>query len=125
MRKSAVLGIFLALTSSGCATYPRVNEIKMMGYSDDVSKGKPIGAVTASDCVWKILRYPLGEDPTISTALANLKTQKKSSTVEDIAGKGREGQAVRYVNNVSVKYDGFDAYLVGRSCVNVNAMGFI
>ncbi len=83
------------------------------------------GQIEAADCMWSVLGYNLGTYPEISKALANARTQRKSSAVEDVIGTSEEGKALRYVTNVTAHYDSFNAYLFGRTCINVKGLGYI
>lgn len=120
--------LFLLTLFAGCVTYPDVKEIKTIGYSDDVSKGKSTGQFSADDCVWQVFGYWLGGNPDVSRAIANARTQKKSN-IGDAFGAGTEattgGQSIRYANNITTKYTGFNAYIVGKSCVEVSGMGYL
>jgi len=49
----------------------------------------------------------------------------KKSSVSDIAGGAETlGEGARYLNNVSVSKDGFNAGIVGKSCINISATGY-
>lgn len=124
-RVSRGIAISLLLGMLGCATYPDVKELKVIGYTEDVSKGQSAGQIEAADCLWYVLGYALGSYPDISKALANARTQRKSSAAEDMIGKGSEGKAIRYVNNVTATYDSFNAYLFGRTCIKVRGLGYL
>ncbi len=113
------------LFAFGCATYPDVKELKSIGYSENLSKGKSVGQIEAADCAWSLFGYQLGSYPEISKALSNARTQKSSSSIQDMTGTAAQGETLRYVTNVSAKYDSFNAYIVGRTCINVKGLGYL
>lgn len=115
-------GLFL----SGCATYNYANRVKMVAFDDDLSKGKSAGPIRGEDCTWRVLGYSLGGAPTLDRAFINAKNQAgaaESAGFADVAGKKGRGQALRYVNNVSTKNEGFDAVVVGKQCIVVTGIG--
>lgn len=123
--RPAITAAFLA-NLGGCATYQTAKEITLVGFTEDVTKGKSVGQVNADDCVFYILRYPLGGAPTLSKALDNAKRQRTSS-IGDTFGSdkgGGEANQLRYINHANVSNSGFDAYLFGKSCINISGMGY-
>lgn len=109
----------------GCVHYRDVKEIKTVGFSDDLSKGKSVGQFEADDCVFKVFGYYLGGSPDISRAISNARTQKKTKITDVAYDQKDEGKPLRYVNNMTVKYDGFNAYLFGKQCVVVSGVGYL
>ena len=114
------------LGSAGCVTYPDVKEIRTVSFSDDVSKGKSKGQFSADDCVWYVFGYALGGPPEVSRAIANAKHQKKSGITDAFStGKDEGNGEIRYANNLTTKYSGFNAYVVGKSCIEVTGVGYL
>src|SRR5690606_24440018 len=105
--------------AQGCATYKYANNVKMVSFSDDVSKGKSVGNIRGEDCTWKFFGQALGGAPTIDKAFIN--TRKQASTVQSagFSSAANQADALRYVNNVSTERSGFDAYIVGKDCLIV------
>jgi hypothetical protein len=124
MRKG-LLFLALFVTAQGCATYKYANNVKMVSFSDDLTKGKSVGNVRGEDCTWSVLNQPLGGAPTIDKAFIN--TRKQASTIES-AGFSSSGannnEGLRYVNNVSTEREGFNAYLFGKDCLVVTGVGY-
>jgi hypothetical protein len=122
-RRSFILGgLFLA---SACTMYHDVREIKLIGFSEDVRKGKAVGQVESDDCVFQALGHYLGGSPDISRAIANAQTGKKSQ-IGDVVGASEKprGESVRYINNLTVIQDGFSAMGFGKNCIEVRGMGY-
>ncbi len=116
----------LAATLGGCGhVHTDVKELKTVSFSDDISKGKSNGQIEADDCVFKLFGYALGEWPDVSRAIANARTMKKSNLTDVVASSNESGTALRYVNNVTVKPTGFDAYIIGKHCLKVTAVGYL
>jgi hypothetical protein len=112
------------LGAGACAHYTDVKELKTIAFDQDVSKGKSTGQFEADDCVYQLFGYWMGGYPDVSRAIANARTQKKSQ-VTDVAMESKGGTALRYINNVDTKYDGFSAGIFGKTCINVRGVGYL
>lgn len=121
-----VIFFSVVLLVSGCAIYHDVREIKMIGFSEDVSKGKPTGQFESDDCVFQVMGYSLGGAPDISKAIANAQTGKKSK-ITDVAYASDKpaGPSLRYANNLTANYTGFNAVVFGKRCIEVKGMGYL
>lgn len=120
---SKIFALTVVVALTGCQTAQQAKEIRLLGFDEDVSKGKSLGPLEGSDCVFMVLGYWLGEQPTLSRAIMNARKGKKSS-ISDAAGEdGQLGEGARYLNNVSVSNSGFNAGIVGKSCINISATG--
>lgn len=116
-----VISTFVFLCS--CQTAQQAREVKLLGFDEDVSKGKSLGPIEGGDCVYHIFGYWLGGQPTLQRAVMNARVGK-TSTISDSGGGSRSGGGARYFNNASVSNDGFDALVFGKSCINITATGF-
>ncbi len=115
-----------ALFASGCTTYRDVKEIKMLGFSDDVSKGQSVGQFESDDCVYHVMGYSLGTNPNVSRAIANARTRKKSNVVDVIHQENaNSGKPIRYATNIEASNGGFDAVVFGKRCVVVRGVGYL
>lgn len=109
---------------ASCQTVQQAKELKLVGFDENVSKGKNIGPIEGGDCVYKILGYWLGGQPTLQRAMMNAR-KGKTSTITDSGGGESSGTGdIRYFNNAVVSNDGFDAYVFGKTCINITATGF-
>ena len=124
MRCKAGLASLVFLALVGCTTYTDVKEIKHIGFSDDLSKGKPIGLITSDDCVYHVMGYALGGRPTINKAISNARTQKKSNLLDTVHDQGSDLPPIRYATNVTTKRGGFDALVLRKDCIEINGRGF-
>jgi hypothetical protein len=123
--KRRIVALFGALTIlQACQTTVPVKELKLVGFEEDVGKGKSVGEVEGGDCVYMILGYWLGGAPTLSKAFANARKQRTTSVSESVGGNADAGDALRYMNNVTVKDEGFNAVVFGKYCLMVSGMGF-
>lgn len=119
------LALLALLVLPGCQTFQQAREIHLLGFSDDVSKGKNIGPVEGSDCVYQVLGYWLGGQPTLSRAVMNARSGKKGSIGEAVASEGGTGEGgVRYFNNMTMSHDGFNAGVFGKYCILITGTGF-
>lgn len=123
MKNFIVLSAVFIL-AQGCASYNYAQNMKMVAFTDDVTKGKSVGQVEGQDCTWTVLGYKLGGAPTIDKAFSN--TQKQATMLQS-AGLGTTTEntdTLRYVNNVTTSRAGFDAYVVGKDCLVVKGIGY-
>ena len=99
-----------ALALSACQTYQYAQNVKMVSFEEDTTKGKGVGPIRGEDCVWMVLGYWLGGLPTLDKAFTSARQQAGS---------------VRYLTNVASTTDGFNAGgIVGKSCIIVKGSGF-
>ena len=120
-----LLGLSIGL--AGCATYNYAEKVKMVSFSDDVSKGKSVGPIRGEDCTGRVLGYQLGGAPTLDRAFINAMNQAggvEAAGFGSVTGNSGRGQRIRYVNNVSTKPEGFDAVVVGKQCIVVSGVGY-
>ena len=122
LSKMFAIAIVVALT--GCQTAEQAKEIQLLGFDGDASKGKSLGPIEGSDCVFMVVGYWLGEQPTLSRAIMNARKGKKSSIGDVVGDSGQLGEGARYLNNVSVSNSGFNAGIVGKNCINISATGY-
>lgn len=123
MRKG-LLFLALFVAAQGCATYKYANNVKMVSFTDDLSKGKSVGNVRGEDCTWSVLDYKLGGAPTIDKAFINTKKQADTLQSAGFSNSANQSDALRYVNNVSTERSGFNAYIVGKDCLVVTGVGY-
>jgi hypothetical protein len=127
MRSLLCKGALTLVLVTGCQTAQQAREIKLVGFEDNVGKGKSVGPMEGSDCVYHILGYWLGGQPTLSRAVMNARKGKHASLSDSFGGEGAgsgAGAGVRYFNNMTVSNDGFNAGVFGKTCINITAMGF-
>jgi len=123
--KTALLLVFIALTMGGCASYQHAQNVKMISFSDDLSKGQSAGQIEGEDCTWQIFGYQLGDEPTISKAFMNTQNQADMLGSAGLkVGKSNQQKAIRYMNNVSTENGGFDAKIIGKKCLIVKGAGY-
>ena len=124
MKKWLVLaGGLLLLTTSACTRYQYAREIKMLSFDENVEKGTSVGPVRGADCVWHVLGYQLGGYPQLDKAMAGARTQSGESAADAI-GQGEAKQSLRYINNASTEWDGFNAGIIGKRCLVVKGAGY-
>lgn len=122
LMKFSSLLVFFSLF--GCQTAQQAKEIKLVGFNDDVSKGKSVGPIEGADCVFHVLGYWMGGQPTLSKAVMNAR-KGKSTSIGDSFGSADDGQGgVRYFNDMAVSSDGFDAVVFGKRCIKITAVGY-
>lgn len=114
---------FVCIFLCQCTTYRVAKNIKLIGFTEDVKKGKSVGAIEGEECIFIILGYRLGGLPTVRKALANARTGR-SSEIGDIMGGASSGGGIRYINNTSVSPTGFNAGVFGKDCITVTGMGY-
>ena len=123
LQRAFLIGI-LATSIHGCASYTTVRELKLVGFEEDVGKGKSLGQIEGGDCVFHIFGYWLGGQPTLSRAFTNAQHQRTTSLADAGGGDNPKGDSVRYMNNITVKDDGFNAMVFGKKCIMVSGTAF-
>ena len=121
--KNFALMACLACAASGCATYNYAEQVKMVSFSDDLTKGMSVGNIRGEDCTWEVLGYQMGGPPTLDHAFINAKGQIHSAGIMNDS-KGHGGESLRYVNNAHAQNDGFNAGLFGKKCIVVTGLGY-
>ncbi len=124
---STLIMALLALSFTGCATYQYAKNVKMLSYDENVAKGKSLGPVLGEDCTWTILGYKLGGYPKLERAFASARNQTSSGITDGFHSQRKvstSDSAVRYMNNVSTEYDGFNAGIVAKNCLIVKGTGY-
>ncbi len=113
------------LSLSACTSYPIANDVKMVSFDDNPTKGQSVGPIRGEDCIWSILGYQIGGQPTLDRAMANARTQSGGGLADQFRnGKKDESNSIRYINNVSTGRDGFNAVVVGKNCLVVKGNGY-
>ncbi len=113
----------MLLTTSACTRYQYAREVKMLSFDENVEKGTSVGPVRGADCTWTVMGYQLGGRPQLDKAMAGARTQSGES-VADALGEGEKKDALRYINNASSGWEGFDAVVVGKQCLVVKGAGY-
>jgi len=108
----------------GCQSAQEAKELKMLGYTDDMSKGTSVGMIEGGDCVFQVFGYWLGGRPTLSRAIINARSGKSTGITDAFGTATASTSEVRYLNNVSVRHEGFNAVVFGKQCINVSATGY-
>lgn len=102
------LACVAGLGASACTTYQYAKDVKMVSFDDNVTQGHSVGPVRGEDCQRFVLGYPIDENPTLDQAFAD----------------ARKESQIRYMNNVSTDYAGFDAVVYGKRCLVVKGTGY-
>lgn len=115
------------LLLGGCATYNTMENVKLVSFEDDVPTAKSVGPVRGESCAFAVMGYWLGGKLTVDKALANARTQTGTSIVSAVHSDNQANlgdKTLKYMTNVSTDWDGFDAYVVSKSCLVVKGVGY-
>ncbi|OFZ49024.1 MAG: hypothetical protein A2381_15570 [Bdellovibrionales bacterium RIFOXYB1_FULL_37_110] len=116
------MSILILVTLAGCASYQHAQNVKLISFSDNITKNSSTGIIEGQDCTWQVLGYKLGGAPTISKAFLN--TQNQAGALESAGlSTANSSNALRYVNNVSTEKGGFDVGIFGKECLIVKGEG--
>lgn len=96
------------LLLSNCASYQYAKNVKLVSLDGNVASGRGVGPVQGESCQGFVFGYPLGERATLDRAIAD----------------SRERNHIRYLNNVSTEYSGFNAYVYASNCLVVKGTGY-
>lgn len=119
----ALLGLFLG----GCATYSTMENVKLVSFEENVPTAKSVGPIRGESCGFAIMGYWLGDKLTIDKALANARTQAGSSIMSSVHSNNQSNlgdNTLKYMTNVSTDWDGFNTYIVSKSCLVVKGVGY-
>lgn len=121
--KRISLFVFVALSMVGCSSYQHAQNVKMISFSDNVTKGQSVGLIEGQDCTWHVFGHKLGGEPTVSKAFSNTHHQADGLASAGLKSSKNDNN-LRYVNNVSTERGGFDAKIFGKDCLIVKAEGY-
>lgn len=100
--------IFIALSCwIGCASVDYADQLKMVALTPNLTSGHEIGPLESERCRWRFLGFSYQSRPSMDSVLA----------------PWRES-GIRYINNVSAKFGGFNALLLSQECLVVSGVGF-
>lgn len=120
-----ISAVFFGLIMSGCATYQHAHNVKLMSFDDNLEKGTSVGPIRGEDCTWRFLGYQLGGLPTLDRAFINARNQAGALESAGFSKtESNKASGLRYVQNVSTENDGFDAVIVGKTCLVVKGTGY-
>lgn len=115
----------MTIATAGCATYNHAQNVKTIAFSDNLEKGQAVGNVRGDDCTWRILGYQLGGLPTVDRAFEHVRNQTDGSSLSGSVNNSQAARGnIRYLNNVTSKNTGFDAVVVGKTCITVTGVGY-
>lgn len=119
------IGILVCVSAlfGGCTSYTYAKNFKLMSYDNNVQTGNAVGPVRGADCTWSLLGYALGGEPTLDRAVTNARTRTGENAL-DATKEADESKALRYMNNVTTEWDGFNAVIVGKKCLIVKGTGY-
>ena len=117
------LAFVVSLSSASCTHYEYANDVKLMGFEEDMTPGKSMGSVRGEDCAFGFFGYKLGH-PSIDKAFADVRMQQGSNAADVIVGKKGGKGVIKYVKNVSTMRDGFDVWAVSKDCLIVMGAGY-
>lgn len=120
------LFVFGLLFSVGCASYDYAQNVKLISFTHDITKGQSIGNIRGEDCTMIFLGYYLGGFPTVDRAFINARSQANSIHAAgfDFKNEGRGTASLKYVTNVTTQQEGFNAFVVGKTCLVVTGVGY-
>jgi hypothetical protein len=117
----------LGCALTGCATYDYAHNVKVISFSENLEKGQSVGNIHGEDCTWQILGYALGGAPTVDRAFEHTRNQTDGGSLVGSLSSNKQqtsNSAIRYINNVTTKNDGFDVGLFGKKCIAVTGVGY-
>ena len=116
--------LFVFISLPACTSYRTAKNIKLVGFSDNIVKGRAIGQVKGDDCTFMVLGAMLGGPPTISTAIANARQNRRAEFGDFLGGQTKSRGGIRYMNNLSARPTGFNVGGFGKSCIEVTGLGY-
>lgn len=109
---------------SGCATVRIMKEVKLLGYSENASVGKTLGATMGSSCGWNYLGYQ-ASSPNYQLSLNNARSGKLGEASDALGGEGKGiSTGLRYMNNVKIDTEVSAFFVATKACYVTTAMGY-
>ena len=122
--KHAFMSLLLAGGLTSCTTYTNFKEIRHVGFTDQLKKGKSVGIVKGDDCAFFLFGYTIGGEPNLNVAMANARTGKKTTVADSFQSGGIQEGGIRYLNDVKYEYTGFNLGIFGKRCIEVSGKGY-
>ena len=125
MLRRAVPIFLIVSLNAACVSYKYAENVKMLSFEETVDGAKSVGPVEGRDCVWSLFGYALGGGLTIDRAFANARSQSSTGIQTAFVGGNDSltANSIKYLNNVSTSYDGFNAVVIGKNCLVVKGLG--
>jgi hypothetical protein len=123
-----ILCSLLVIYFVGCMPYnfKHAIDIKIISFSNDLSKGKSMGPMSGQDCSYVYEGYTIGDKPNMGKALENAMSQA-GFFAENFGAKllgGEKKEVLRYMTNVKAEYEELDAFIFKRICLVVKGDGY-
>ena len=114
------------LALGGCQTYQYADKVKMIAFDDNLQKGQSTGNIRGEDCQAFLFGYALGPAPKLDRAIEHLQrqTEGKDAPLTGSTDVKETRLAVRYLNDVTTTWDGFDAVVYKKNCLIVKGRGY-
>ncbi len=110
--------LVLILIVQSCASYQTAQQIKIVSFDFDKDKnftqGTSIGPIKGEACAWTIFGHQIGESPTVERAISMARNRNH-----------KDGQQLRYINNLSSNMKSFNAGVLSKQCVTVTGIGYL
>lgn len=126
-----IASLLFVLMTMGCAThkYHDYRYFKSVGLTHDISNLENAGMVSAEDCSWKLLGYNIQADPSFEDAYQNAVGLTEQGFTESMAegfsSKSRLTQTkVRMLTNIRLRNEGWNALIIGKQCLKLNAIAY-
>lgn len=110
---------------SGCAskTYVDYHSFRSIGLQQDLAGLESAGAVLSEDCSFSIFGKTVGGEPSLESAIENAAASKEArEPASQTAAPG--SQKIRMLMNVHTWSEGWTAFVVGRQCLKLTAIGY-
>lgn len=129
----AFICICFAYLFTACSSvkYVDMKHIRMIGGNASPHKTENSGGIQGKDCSWTILGNSLGSAPSVQGALNSaLKNENENLDVMKLfspssTSKAMEVNQVQLITNLTVENSGFNFYILGERCVNIQGIGYL
>jgi hypothetical protein len=124
-----VAGAFLTFA---CQTPPKLaNDIRLIGFDQDISRGKNVGLVEGDDCSYGVLGKASFGSAKLRRAFDNARKGARTNVSDSVtkafngSSRGGGGGGVRYMNNVTIDSEYDNYFLFQKYCTVVSGKGSV
>lgn len=110
---------------SSCTTIPVAERVRLVSQSGEVHRGHAVGPIRGEHCAWKLAGFYLSKPPSLDLAIANASEFSQPDLLDHFfAKKQQEKGELQYINNLTTEWSGFNALVIGKSCLVVKGVGY-
>ena len=126
MKLKYLVTLLAVLPMVGCASHQIARDVKLISLtSEPTEKNLSYGNIEGRSCQWTVMGYPVGEEPRIRQAFENAAKQVDVASIPGLTKAQQTGPTLSVLKNVSTGNSFLGLYLVSRSCITAEGLGYL